>query len=720
MLIIFLTSDENLLESMAPLKAEVQIIREAGDLPEIIASQKSGGILFVDFDDPDFDLEASTSYMVPKSGQKSPFLTVLVSKMLSVKEFKKLQSQYPFVDTLLRSPIKLKDIESFVEDYILVQKESRDAMAEPKKKDFEDPLNAKIQRKFDLIFTKPKLAKSPEHSTVFNHGTDNNFDDADFNLDGDMSMSNGAKKTSEPAPNIDFDFESTSTGIDFSGSTNEDHQIESAPAPVKDAAKLAVVPDDNGLDFNLDFGDDSESSEIPKVPDAPAIEKMSEATHVTTATASNHFELELGEDEGFEFDSAPAPAVQVAAAESGAGLDMPESSDELDTMFDEAIADSKNHMAPEGTQKTIIFDKSQHSANLEEHGFDPDITASTNSSADLMSTEEAKANIDATIKDILRPKNLDSTQEINIEALSEDDHFSEFEFSEKSGTGTPSLGFNAKEVSQIHDHKSESSQTGEFDLSSMDFAEKDAESFDSHFEAEEEKEKEEAPVAHIHAKPSADIHNSYVSDEDSNRFQVTIRQLREERENLINQLKMLKGETRELEQDNLTLKAALDETKIEVSILRKRHMVELEDMKYRVSVNEEKKAMAIEAARLAESKREKLEQRVRIDFNQVKQREKELETKLEMLTIDVDSQVHSRDQKILELRRKIDALEFNMENVSIKEQKSEDDKRKLEDKLSKIMKTLRHSIKNLEDDIDQVNDEVQENRNNTYPRSNKA
>ena len=130
--------------------------------------------------------------------------------------------------------------------------------------------------------------------------------------------------------------------------------------------------------------------------------------------------------------------------------------------------------------------------------------------------------------------------------------------------------------------------------------------------------------------------------------------------------------------------------------------------------------MAEEKALLAEAKREKLEQRVRIDFNQVKQREKELETKLEMLTIDVDSQVQSRDHKILELRRKIDSLEFNMENVSIKEHKSQDDKRKLEDKLNKIIKTLRHSIKNLEEDIDQSSDTTQDVGRSSNSRSGKV
>ncbi len=121
---------------------------------------------------------------------------------------------------------------------------------------------------------------------------------------------------------------------------------------------------------------------------------------------------------------------------------------------------------------------------------------------------------------------------------------------------------------------------------------------------------------------------------------------------------------------------------------------------------EEKRVYSDEKMRNLEKIKEKLEQKARIDISQVRQREKELESKLELMAMDVDSQVHSRDQKILELRRKIDALEFNMENASIREQKSNDDKRKLEDKLNKIMKTLRNSIKNLEDDIEESTAEV--------------
>lgn len=592
-------------------------------------------------------------------------------------------------------------------------------MGEPKKKISDDQINSKIQHKFDLIFIKPE-AFDGNKSTVFNQGAMDSFDN-DFQLNGETPMSNqnSQKKPETDAPglNLDFNFDTTGTNITFD-------KGETAPVsatPEKAPTKLTMVPDD-GLEFSLDFS--NEAVEIPSVPASANKDK-----------SDSHFELDLSSDDNLDFsmDDNKAAAAAPAPTNELSGQEMAFSSD-ADSMFDDAIADAQNHMSSEVTQKTIVYNKGQLTDIGLDNNFKNDITGSINSSADLMSSEEAKANIDATIKDIIRPKSQDSTQELDISAMGESD-FAEFEIETSNPriSNTDSLDFNVKNES-LASSNSHTSVTGEFDLDSVDFGEK--EEVVNVVAAKAEELPKELPRSAPKAAPrevaksnyeesapevySMPVETSFASEGESARVQATIRQLREERELLLGQMKTFKSLTRELEQDNLTLKAALDESKIEVSILRKRHMVELEDLKYRLSMNEEKKAMAIEAARQAESKREKLEQRVRIDFNQVKQREKELETKLEMLTIDVDSQVQSRDQKILELRRKIDALEFNMENVSIKEQKSEDDKRKLEDKLHKIMKTLRHSIKNLEEDIDQVNDEVQDARNSGDHRLGKA
>ncbi len=184
------------------------------------------------------------------------------------------------------------------------------------------------------------------------------------------------------------------------------------------------------------------------------------------------------------------------------------------------------------------------------------------------------------------------------------------------------------------------------------------------------------------------------------RLQATIKQLREERSGMIGQMDDLKSRVRLLEQDKLTLKAELEESKIEINILKKRHSEENEETKHRNRVLEERKAFFEEKAKTLQKEFDRLSQKIRIDFNKVKQREKELESQLELVTMDTQSQVKSRDMKILELKRKIDSLEFNMENATIREQKSREDKVKLEERLGKIMKTLRGSIQLLEDDID--------------------
>jgi hypothetical protein len=184
------------------------------------------------------------------------------------------------------------------------------------------------------------------------------------------------------------------------------------------------------------------------------------------------------------------------------------------------------------------------------------------------------------------------------------------------------------------------------------------------------------------------------------RLQATIRQLREEREELLKEVHEIKTDSKLLQQENLGLRADLEETKIEVNILKKRHHSEVDEVKYQLKISDQKKEIADEKTKRYQKEFDRLNQKVRIDFKKVQEREKELESQLELVTMDSAAQVKSRDLKILELKRKIDSLEFNMENSSIREQKSRDDKEKVEERLSKIMKTLRGSLKLLEDDLD--------------------
>ena len=126
-------------------------------------------------------------------------------------------------------------------------------------------------------------------------------------------------------------------------------------------------------------------------------------------------------------------------------------------------------------------------------------------------------------------------------------------------------------------------------------------------------------------------------------------------------------------------------------------------MKHALAISEQKREILNTKLKNAVQEMGSSSKRNDMSDNQVRQRERELENQLELMAIDADSKVKSRDTKILELKRKIDSLEFNMENMSIREKQSRKDKILLEDKLARVIDTLRSSLNVLEDDID-VND----------------
>ncbi len=207
----------------------------------------------------------------------------------------------------------------------------------------------------------------------------------------------------------------------------------------------------------------------------------------------------------------------------------------------------------------------------------------------------------------------------------------------------------------------------------------------------------ETPLADVSA-PEKDIPPSFHQGE-ALRFQATIRQLREERDKLLAELREKETGARLTEQENLSLRSELDENKIEISLLKKRYQEEIDEWKYRQRLGDEKRLMAEEKSSKLQKEFDHLQQKIRIDLEQVRKREKTLESQLELVQMDSDVQLKTRNQKILDLKRKVDQLEFSMENAWIKEQKSRDDKVRLQEGLERVVKTLRTSMESLEDNL---------------------
>ncbi len=470
--------------------------------------------------------------------------------------------------------------------------------------------------------------------------------DLEFPQDGINSVDLGSEKILENA----------SQDGDSALSLTDEKQSEQLMSDEDDNDSLELGESDGLEEGSLELGESDGSEEG--------------SLELGESDGSEEGSLELGESDGSEEDSlelglgmGPAEAEEL---ESSLGLD--EEGELLDTDGEVAIdelSDTGEEEIGENTNPTMIMTKEMTEELLgdgEEESLRefkaqvPEIEGTANFT---INEEDLKSSG----SEILNEEDLTG---FNLDGASKEEDSFDDEFLEEPGDGEDDLDFVGTEE-EVDDVMTESLK------------------------------KEEELIA---ITPQEGRVPPSFNEGEMLRLQATIRQLREEREKLLIKMKEEEAETKVLEQENLSLKAELDEANIEISILKKRHGDEIDEMKYRLRLSDEKRMVAEEKARKLQKEFDRLQQKVRMDFNQVKQREKDLESRLELAQMDSDAQVKTRDQKILELKRKIDQLEFNMENVTIKEQKSRDDKLRLEESLSKIMKTLRGSIELLEDDLD--------------------
>lgn len=184
------------------------------------------------------------------------------------------------------------------------------------------------------------------------------------------------------------------------------------------------------------------------------------------------------------------------------------------------------------------------------------------------------------------------------------------------------------------------------------------------------------------------------------RMQATISNLRSDREELLAKIQKFEEEKMLQGRQSLSMRAELDEKKIELTIMRKKLNEEISELKDRIKLHDEKKLIWDEKIRLLTAELDKSAQKNKIDVKKVQMRERELEQKLELLKSDAESQIRHRDLKILELKRKIDGMEFDMESITSQEKRSVESRFELEDKLDRAIKTLRNAITVLEDESD--------------------
>lgn len=185
------------------------------------------------------------------------------------------------------------------------------------------------------------------------------------------------------------------------------------------------------------------------------------------------------------------------------------------------------------------------------------------------------------------------------------------------------------------------------------------------------------------------------------------------------QLEISEGERQELSHENERLQKDAQQLQLR---LRELEHLEGELTKKISQMEEERKASELQNARTAEErerearhqaervkgleqrvseadeKYENLRVRVRKDIRKIRENERDLEARLELLRKDSETLLKARDERVLELQRKIDALEFDLDQVQDSKVQAQMEAERYLAKLSRVARALHIATGMIEED----------------------
>ncbi len=86
---------------------------------------------------------------------------------------------------------------------------------------------------------------------------------------------------------------------------------------------------------------------------------------------------------------------------------------------------------------------------------------------------------------------------------------------------------------------------------------------------------------------------------------------------------------------------------------------------------------------------EKIKERVRLDIRKIRVKEKELQNKLEVLRKDSEVLIHTREQRIIELKRRLDLVEFNLDLVQDQHLREKEKNKEMQKKLNRASQAMK-------------------------------
>jgi DNA repair exonuclease SbcCD ATPase subunit len=149
------------------------------------------------------------------------------------------------------------------------------------------------------------------------------------------------------------------------------------------------------------------------------------------------------------------------------------------------------------------------------------------------------------------------------------------------------------------------------------------------------------------------------------------------------------GKAGELEHLAAEQQSRIDEFEKEKALALEGLQSEIDELKFQNKAKVDKARMLEAKVNEATDEIERLKDRVRTDIRKIRVREKELENKLEIVRKDSEALIAARESKIMELKRKIDLLEFNIDLLQDQNAREKENSAQLRERLAKAAQVVR-------------------------------
>lgn len=116
---------------------------------------------------------------------------------------------------------------------------------------------------------------------------------------------------------------------------------------------------------------------------------------------------------------------------------------------------------------------------------------------------------------------------------------------------------------------------------------------------------------------------------------------------------------------------------------------EIDELRFQLRAKDDHVRAVEVQMREAIDETERLKERVRTDIRKIRNREKELESRLEMVRRDSEALMGAREVKIVELKRRLDLLEFNMDLLQDQYKKEQEHAHGLKQRLTQVAQAVR-------------------------------